>query len=333
MLQQRGEDVRSAESIIGSLEAKVIDLKERMHTCMTRDEHNEVALLKAALYLGEEMLSDHVVTFPSYYQKYVSILSKNSPNTLPSARYQVLLCVGKEFGDLLSLSCPCKRIGRLLYRTKCDPFVMLSHALGATKSTHTKCAPTSSLQVKHVASYLNEKIHEFSSSIIAKRDEIPVESCMFDLNEFVSCVPPDLWDMMNELTLSSSDKLSRKQSEAHVHERKVKIAYLVCVVMFCASGGRCAVPLHTLLTDYIEATGGSSELISVLNKLGAVASSETLDRHIIKVSIQRKMDGLLKDLDTSTFTVATTDNIDFLQSHASVYSGSQYRAGTALMCR
>ena len=34
-LQQCGEDVRSAEMIIGSLEAKVIDLKERMHTCMT----------------------------------------------------------------------------------------------------------------------------------------------------------------------------------------------------------------------------------------------------------------------------------------------------------
>ena len=94
-------------------------------------------------------------------------------------------------------------------------------------------------------------------------------------------------------------------------------------VMFCASSGYCAVPLHTLLTDFIEATGGSSELISVLNKLGAVASSETLDRHTMRVSTQCKMDGLLKDLDTSTFTVATTD---FLQSHASVYSGSQHRS-------
>ena len=187
LLQQCREDVHTAEIIIGSLEAKVIDLRERMHTCMTR---GEVALLEAALYLGEKMFSDHAVTFPSYNQKYVSILSKNSPNTLPSSRYQVLLCVGKEFGDLLSSSCPCKRIGRLFYRTKCDPFVMLSHALGATKSTHTKCAPTSSLQVKHVASYLNDKIHELSSSIIAKRDEMPVKSCMFDLNEFVSCVPP-----------------------------------------------------------------------------------------------------------------------------------------------
>ena len=79
---------------------------------------------------------------------------------------------------------------------------MLSHALGATKSTHTKCAPTGSLEVKHVASYLNEKGHDYSSSIIAKHDEMPVESCMF---EFVSCVALDLWDMMNELTLSSKD--------------------------------------------------------------------------------------------------------------------------------
>ena len=57
-----------------------------MHTCMTRGEHNEVALLEATLSLGEEM-SYHAVTFPSYYQTYVSILSKNSPNILPSPRY------------------------------------------------------------------------------------------------------------------------------------------------------------------------------------------------------------------------------------------------------
>ena len=99
LLQQCGEDIRSVESIIGSLEAKVIDLKERKHTCMTSGEHNEVALLETALFLGEEMLSAHAVTFPLYYQKYVS---KNSPNTLPCPRYQVLLCVGKEFSDLLS---------------------------------------------------------------------------------------------------------------------------------------------------------------------------------------------------------------------------------------
>ena len=105
--------------------------------------------------------------------------------------------------------------------------------------------------------------------------------------------------------------------------------------MFSASGGRCSFPLHTLLTDYIEATGGSSELIAVINKLGAVASSETLDRHIMKVSTQRKMDGLLSGLDPSTFTVASTDRIDFLLSHASVYVGSKNRSwhGTKVYSR
>ena len=63
------------------------------------------------------------------------------------------------------------------------------------------------------------------------------------------------------------------------------------MIVFCATGGHCSVPLHTLLTDYIEASGGSSELITVLNRLGAVASSETLDRHIVRVSAQRKQEG------------------------------------------
>ena len=80
-------------ALIGSLKPEVSDLKERMHTGMTRGEHNEVAILKAALSLMVEMLSDRAITFPSYY---VSTLSKNSPNTLPSPRYQVLLCVGKR---------------------------------------------------------------------------------------------------------------------------------------------------------------------------------------------------------------------------------------------
>ena len=169
---------------------------------------------------------------------------------------------------------PRKRIGRLLYRNKCDPYVMLSHALGATKTTW----------------YLKPGLSQCSKSesIIAKYDEAPVDSYGFDLNEFINCILPELWEIMNQLTLSNRVKHGWKQTESHAHERIVRIAYLVCVVMFCASGGHCSVPLHTLLTDYIEeATGGSSELISVLNKLGAVASTETLDRHIMRVSVQR----------------------------------------------
>ena len=57
-------------------------------------------------------------------------------------------------------------------------------------------------------------------------------------------------------------------------------------------GGHCSVPLHTPLTDNTEHSGGSSELITILNRLGAMASSETLDRHIVRVSAQHKQEGL-----------------------------------------
>ena len=40
----------------------------------------------------------------------------------------------------------------------------------------------------------------------------------------------------------------------------------------------------------------------------------------VYVSVHNKQEGLLPDLDSKT-TIATTDNIDFLQSHASVNSG------------
>ena len=46
---------------------------------------------------------------------------------------------------------------------------------------------------------------------------------MLDLEEFVSSIPPDLWEMTNGLTLSKQDKQGRNQSEAHVHEKKLEL--------------------------------------------------------------------------------------------------------------
>ena len=109
-----------------------------MHECRTSGDHSERALLKTALFLAEEMLANHALTFPMIYQKYLSLLTKENQEALPFPRYKVLLYLGEEFGDLMFSSCPCKRIGRLLYRTKCDPYVMLSHALGATKSDDSR---------------------------------------------------------------------------------------------------------------------------------------------------------------------------------------------------
>ena len=325
LLQQCDEDLRSPESIVHALRTKVDELQDSFRQCSNITNHNEVALLHTATFLGEHMLSDQAVTFPQLYQKYCEYLhGRLTGNVPPQPRYQVLVYMGKEFGDLMSSVSARNRLGRIMYRAKCDPFLMLSHALGNAKPQYEK-GGTSIPPVEPVAEYLNEKVHDLAAKLMAEHEQKPI-SATFDLEAFASHVAPDLWDAVTRLTHSSNEKLGRKQSDSHVHERKVRIAYIVCVIVFCATGGRCSVPLHTLLTDYIEASGGSSELITVLNRLGAVVSSETLDRHLVRVSAQRKKEGLLKELDDKSFTVATTDNIDFLQSHASVYSGSQHRS-------
>ena len=324
LLQQCDEDLRPPEAIVHALRTKVDELQDSFRQCSNITDHNEVALLHTTISLGEHMLSDQAITFPQLYQKYCEYLQcRLTGNVPPLPRYQVFVYMGKEFGDLMSSVSARNRLGRVLYRAKCDPFLMLSHALGNAKAQYEK-EGTMIPPVEPVADYLNEMVHDLATQLMAKHEKDPVSANIFDLEAFASHVAPDLWNAVTRLTQSCNEKLGRKQSDSHLHERKVRVAYIVRVILFCATGGRCSVPLHTLLTDYIEACGGSSELITVLNRLGAVASIETLDRHIVRVSVQRKQHGLLKGLDDKSFTVATTDNIDFLQSHASVYSGSQH---------
>ena len=276
----------------------VDELQDSFKQCSDITNHNEVALLHTAIFLGEHMLSDQAITFPQLYQKYCEYLhGRLTGNIPPQPRYQVLVYMGKEFGDLMS-----SVTDWVLYRAKCDPFVMLSHALGNAKPQYEKEGSTI-LPVEPVAEYLDEKVHDLATKLMAEHEQKPI-STTFDLEAFATRVAPDLWDAVTRLTQSCNEKLGRKQSHSHVHERKVRIAYIVCVIVFCATGGRCSVPLHTVLTDYIEASGGSSALITMLNRLGAVASSETLDRHIVRVSAQRKQEGLLKGLDGKSFTVA-----------------------------
>ena len=53
-------------------------------------------------------------------------------------------------------------------------------------------------------------------------------------------------------------------------------------------------PLHTLLTDIVETCGGSSKLVHILNRLGAVLSTDTHDRYVqYTVTKQLQQDEIL----------------------------------------
>lgn len=112
-----------------ALRTKVSEPQDKLHQCR---EENEIALLHTALFLGQQMLCDQAVTFPMLYERYLQI--KQVDNVSPLPRYKILVYVGKAFGDLMSSVTPCKRVGRILYRTKCDLFLMLYNPLGTSKS-------------------------------------------------------------------------------------------------------------------------------------------------------------------------------------------------------
>ena len=169
------------------------------------------------------MLCDETVTFPMLYHHYLSIAKANDVPALP--RYKVLVYVGKEFGGLMSSVSPRNRVGRILYRTKCDPFLMLSRALGTTKSK-PQVGHARGHVCEEVAGYLNEKVHELSSQLIAEREQGPVVANTFNLEAFERRVDPDLWETVNTLTFSTYDKCGLNLTESDIKERHLSL--LLC---------------------------------------------------------------------------------------------------------
>ena len=64
--------------------------------------------------------------------------------------------------------------------------------------------------------------------------------------------------------------------------------------------------------------GGTLELIQILNRLGAVASVETLNHLATHVVQMQFSEGLIADLEPQKFAAVSIDNIDILQPYGFV---------------
>ena len=107
------------------------------------------------------MLNDQAISFPRLYQYYCN----KSISPVPLPRYRVLVYVGREFGNLMSMLCRHNKFGRMLFRTNADPYIMLSYALGVTTTgcdDYILMAQT----IRNVAVHLNVKVHGLSKHLI-----------------------------------------------------------------------------------------------------------------------------------------------------------------------
>ena len=118
---------------------------------------------------------------------------------------------------------------------------------------------------------------------------------------------------------------SVKDSTFAGHIKHLRWAYLVSLIVFITNG-ECNSPFHAMLSDVIESCGGSTELINILNRFDICSSVDTLKGIIQPVSHDRKSAGTRSLLVNKAFTVASTDNVNFLQSNAAVYCGDQHRS-------
>ena len=284
----------SAKEVLHGLEEKLQELKLSLlgvATVGTETTNLQVALTKTTVYLAELLLGDKCITFPQIYRKFCLFLLIGST---PPSKCRVLSLVGSEVGEFMSSFCHHKKIGRVFYRTGADPFVLLSHAVGqANQRDGEQSALPLSSPVRSAVDSLNNKLHQLADKLIKCRKDDPLCASKFDLESFVESVDLELWEGIVQLTKSVSEVRGRTVPVAtslSAHVKKVRHAYLLCVALFITNP-QCSVPLHILLADVVEACGGSDSLISILYRIGAVASFDTLKRHICEVSVQHRRRG------------------------------------------
>ena len=174
---------------------------------------------------------------------------------------------------------------------------------------------------------MNTKIRQQAKSIMQMQCTEPLDMATFNINNMISKIDPALFKMVVLLT----QRLREYRQDANTilanltQKRKMQCLYCLCVLIF-ATDSNCSARMHILLADAIEANGGSKELIKVMNRVGAVASNDTLQRHIESVSIYRLQKGLTHELNLNALAILSVDNIDFLQSYAFLYTGDVSRS-------
>ena len=89
-----------------------------------------------------------------------------------------------------------------------------------------------------------------------------------------------------------------------------------------------------MLSEAILCNGGNLELVRLLNRIGAVASLDTINRLATLVVQIRMKEGIQKSLTLGKLTIASVDNIDILQPYAMVSSLDATRSwhGTSVQC-
>ena len=167
------------------------------------------------------------------------------------------------------------------------------HALSSALSkSATKCEPTTAKledsvctctytieeKTSEVGEFLNHKMHNLASTMIQNGKREPFDYQSLDIDKQMELVDPALTQNIQTITKPYNEMRQQGTADEHslsTHTKKMCRFYCFCV------------RLHVLLMDTVMYYRGSSELIRVLIRIGAVALEDTHTRLVTYVSGKR----------------------------------------------
>lgn len=276
----------------------------------TMSEYLDYVVCIMCTYVGEKMKVDEAMLLPKLHKYFTSKVYANQhafanvsvcEHDVPSSRW-LISHLHLNFENMLEMQCRHRRYGTLLYHKHCDLIQALSSALGKgeIKCEHmnkppvevTQQVPSLKDQIQNVARHLNKKLHELGTTQRELFNECPHIST-FNLSDIWSNISEELVTFLSLITQPVRHRRRKLFDntlplEHHTYTKNVRLFYAVCVLTFCTNSYFSA-PMHVLVTEAVLCHGGTQELVAILNRLGAAACLDTVNRlatHVVKKGYQ-----------------------------------------------
>ena len=321
------EELKSYDSdlitLIGELD------KELVHATTLLEE----ALITVTKKVAEKILHQDAILLPDARDMLLNYLQKKKHADQVSGKY-LFSYLKQRLSKHLACCTRIRSVGTILYRKGGDLMTTITNLLFRQRKQPKEKGLTSEPPIpnqqesfdqllERVCTHMNNKLHQQAREIIANSKAGKMDLTQLDIDNFIASTDPCIWKMLLLLTRSVRDASMPMAMLTASNNKKLHCFYLLCVLLF-TTNNQCNTPVHITLTDLLDSHIGNSEKIRILNRFGAVASPDTHARYrqsIVQQTKERGNKELLKK-----FAVLSMDNIDYLQSHAAVYSGDQHRS-------
>ena len=304
--------VSTLHDIASRLEEKIVQFEASNTELITDKEYLGWVVCRVALQLVKTLQQDEAILLPEVHSNFCQLVStsiENFPNvqkslkTNPPTNRWLLSSISNHLHEHLGIVCKHKRYGTLLYRKNGDLLKSLSKALGnaqrlckiATYSKH-ECSSVFSADlgkgkstditedsILQACTALNVRMNQQIKNLVQTYQNDPILCESFDPDAMLQQLDPLLIQCIQILTKPVRERRQLfSQQDLHdssgtLKSKSMKQLYCLCTLFFCTNSQR-NMPLQYLLADAILCMGGSTELVKMLNRIGAVASLDTHDR-------------------------------------------------------